>query len=123
MKKIKVLFLMIIPLLVLSSCAVIYPSLPNAKINDHLKSDVIVYCYKESDIYKCSATIDDNLTDEQILSLEYVSLLEMKKILKVKGLENDFKVIIIKISNNKIEYLTGSEYDSERNYLTEQLIY
>ena len=121
MKKIKLFFLMMIFLLVLSSCAVIYPSLPNKKINTTCENSVIVYCCKESDIYKCSATIDDNLTDEQVLSLEYVSLLEMKKILKVKGFENSFEVVIIKISDNKIEYLTYSEYEEERNYLVEQL--
>ncbi|MBE6130216.1 MAG: hypothetical protein E7183_00640 [Erysipelotrichaceae bacterium] len=123
MKKIKLFFLMMIFLLVLSSCAVIYPSLPNKKINTTCENSVIVYCCKESNIYKCSATINDNLTDEQVLSLEYVSLLEMKKILKVKGFENSFEVIIIKISDNKIEYLTDSEYDEERNYLIEQLSY
>lgn len=121
MKKIKLFFLMMIFLLVLSSCAVIYPSLPNKKINTTCENSVIVYCCKENDIYKCSATIDDNLTDEQVLSLEYVSLLEMKKILKVKGFENSFEVVIIKISDNKIEYLTDSEYEEERNYLVEQL--
>lgn len=121
MKKIKLFFPMMIFLLVLSSCAVIYPSLPNKKINTTCENSVIVYCCKESDIYKCSATIDDNLTDEQVLSLEYVSLLEMKKILKVKGFENSFEVVIIKISDNKIEYLTDSEYEEERNYLVEQL--
>lgn len=121
MKKIKLFFPMMIFLLVLSSCAVIYPSLPNKKINTTCENSVIVYCCKESDIYKCSATINDNLTDEQVLSLEYVSLLEMKKILKVKGFENSFEVVIIKISDNKIEYLTDSEYEEERNYLVEQL--
>lgn len=121
MKKIKLFFPMMIFLLVLSSCAVIYPSLPNKKINTTCENSVIVYCCKESDIYKCSATIDDNLTDEEVLSLEYVSLFEMKKILKVKGFENIFEVVIIKISDNKIEYLTDSEYEEERNYLVEQL--
>ena len=123
MKKIKLFFLMIIFLLIVSSCAVIYPSLPNRKMNNTYENSVIIYCCKENDICKCSATIDDNLTDEQVLSLEYVSLLEMKKILKVKGFENSFEVIIIKISDNKIEYLTDSEYDEERNYLIEQLSY
>lgn len=123
MKKIKLFFLMMIFLLIVSSCAVIYPSLPNRKMNNTYENSVIIYCCKENDICKCSATIDDNLTDEQVLSLEYVSLLEMKKILKVKGFENSFEVIIIKISDNKIEYLTDSEYDEERNYLIEQLSY
>ena len=52
MKKIKLFFLMMIFLLILSSCTVIYPSLPNKKINTTSENSVIVYCCKTYDIQK-----------------------------------------------------------------------
>lgn len=85
MKKFSIL-LIIMPLFILSSCTVIYPSLPNAYIEDIPSDGVEVYCYKDKNNWFCGATSSNIKTEEEIRSLQFVNLLEMKKILKSKGL-------------------------------------
>ena len=52
MKKFSIL-LIIMPLFILSSCTVIYPSLPNAYIEDIPSDGVEVYCYKDKNNWFC----------------------------------------------------------------------
>ena len=122
MKKFSLL-LIIIPLLILSSCAVIYPSLPNAYIEDIPSNGVEVYCYKDKNNWICGATSNTNAikTDEEIRSLQFVNLLEMKKILKSKGLSKHFTVIIVDLSGEKVEFFIGEEYEKDRLFLINEL--
>lgn len=115
------ILLIIMPLFILSSCTVIYPSLPNAYIEDIPSDGVEVYCYKDKNNWFCGATSSNIKTEEEIRSLQFVNLLEMKKILKSKGLYKHFTVIIVDLSGEKVEFLIGEEHERDRIFLINKL--
>ena len=99
--------------------------LPNAKIDgEEPGKGVEVYCWQDGDDWKCGATLGTNRlkTDEEIRSLQVVTIPQMKKILERKGLTGCFNVTIVDLSNEKVVYLTGEEYDDIRCAIIEQLL-
>ncbi len=124
MKKYNIL-LIVMTLFVLSSCAVIYPSLPNAYIEGIPSKKVEVYCYKEKEQWLCAARVNtsEDQNYEEVRHLEFVSLLDMKKILANKGLSECFFITIVDLSSDKVKNLDIEEYQQDYQFLMKQLKY
>ena len=124
MKKYSIL-LIIVTVFLLSSCAVIYPSLPDVYIDKVPSNEVEVYCYKENEEWLCAAKVnnEENQNYEEIRYLKFVSLLDMKKILASKGLSEYFSVIIVDFSCDKVQILDREVHKKDYLFLMENLKY
>ena len=113
MKKSLLLFLCLLTLFVSFACLTpIYLGLPNAKIDGKEPGKgVEVYCWQDGDDWKCGATLGTNRLkfDEEIRSLQVVTIPQMKKILEQKGLTDCFSVILVDLSGNDVVYLDVEE--------------
>lgn len=113
MKKIIALLLCMLTLFAFSSCSTpIYPGLPNTNIDGEASMKGIeIYCWKEVGEWKCGGTVGTNRLkfDEEIRSLQVVTIPEMKRILEQKGLTDCFHVILIDLSGDEVVYLDVEE--------------
>ncbi len=118
MKKIIALVLCMLILFALSSCSTpVYPCLPDASGDEkEPMKGVDIYCRKDGGEWKCGGIIGANITksDEDIRSLQVVSIPEMKIILYKKGLSDCFSVILVDLFGDEVVYPRGEEYDTER---------
>jgi hypothetical protein len=76
---------------------------------------VEVYCWQEEDEWKCGGTLGTNRLkfDEEIHSLQVVTIAQMKRILEQKGLTDCFHVILVDLSGDEVVYLNSEEYQEE----------
>jgi len=76
---------------------------------------VEIYCWQEEDEWKCGGTLGTNRLkfDEEIRSLQVVTIPQMRRILEQKGLTSCFVVTIIDISGDEVVYLNSEEYQEE----------
>ena len=110
MKKIIALGLCILSLFALSACSSpIYPGLPDIS-EDPIKG-IEIYCWEDGGEWKCGGTVGTNRQkfDEEIRALQVVTIPQMKKILKRKGLTDCFSVILIDFSGDEVVYLDFEE--------------
>ena len=110
MKKIIALVLCILTLLALSACSTpIYPGLSD--ISEDPMKGIEIYCWQDGGLWKCGGTVGTNRmkTDEEIRSLQVVSIPEMKRILEKKGLTDCFRVILVDLSGDEVVYLDALE--------------
>ena len=110
MKKFIALGLCILSLFALSACSTpIYPGLPD--ISEDPMKGVEIYCWQDGGEWKCGGTVGTNRmkTDEEIRALQVVTIPQMKKILKRKGLTDCFSVILVDLSGDEVVYLDFEE--------------
>ena len=110
MKKFIALVLCMLTLFAFTACsAPIYPGLPD--ISEDPMKGIEIYCFKDGDEWKCGGTEGTNRlkTDEEIRSLQVVTIPQMKKILERKGLTDCFSVILIDLSGDEVVYLDFEE--------------
>lgn len=119
-----ILCLLLVPITLTACSTPVYPGLPDANIEgkDPMKG-VEVYCWQEGIEWKCGAILGTNRmkSDEEIRSLQVVTIPQMKRILEQKGLSDCFSVIIVDLSGDEVVYLTGEEYDYQWGLLMMQL--
>ena len=86
-----------------------YPGLPN--ISENPMKGIEIYCWQDGDEWECGGTIGTNRLkfDEEIRSLQVVTIPQMKKILERKGLTDCFHVILVDLSGDKVVYLDALE--------------
>ena len=110
MKKIIALVLCMLTLFAFTACsAPIYPGLPD--ISEDPMKGIEIYCFKDGGEWKCGGTVGTNRmkTDEEIRALQVVTIPEMKRILKRKGLTDCFSVILVDLSGDEVVYLDFEE--------------
>ena len=110
MKRIIALVLCMLTLFSLSACSTtIYPGLPD--ISEDPMKGIEIYCWQDGGEWKCGGTVGTNRmkTDEEIRSLQVVTIPEMKKILEQKGLTDCFHVILVDLSGDEVLYLDAEE--------------
>ncbi len=110
MKKFIALVLCMLTLFAFTACSTpIYPGLPG--ISEDPMKGIEIYCFKDGDEWKCGGTVGTNRmkTDEEIRALQVVTIPQMKKILKRKGLTDCFSVILIDLSGDEVIYLDFEE--------------
>ena len=106
MKKTAALILCTLILLVLSACSTPdYPGLPD--ISEDPMKGIEIYCWQDGGEWKCGGTVGTNRikTDEEIRSLQVVTIHEMKGILEQKGLTDCFHLLLVDLSGERIAYL------------------
>ena len=116
MKRLSIFILSLLMCFAFVSCSTpIYPALPNANIEGQPMKGVEIYCWQEEDEWKCGGTLGTNRLkfDEEIRSLQVVTIPQMKRILEQKGLTSCFVVTIIDISGDEVVYLNSEEYHEE----------
>ncbi len=122
MKKFIALVLCMLTLFTLSACSTpIYPGLPD--ISEDPMKGIEIYCWRDGDEWKCGGTVGTNRmkTDEEIRSLQVVTIPEMKRILEQKGLTDCFVVILVDLSGDEVVYLDVEEYGTQIATLEMQL--
>jgi len=110
MKKIIALLLCMLTVFAFTACSTpIYPGLPN--ISEDPMKGVEIYCWQDGGEWKCGGTIGTNRmkTDEEIRALQVVTVPQMKRILKRKGLTDCFSVILVDLSGEEVVYLDVEE--------------
>ena len=110
MKKIIALLLCMLTLFAFTACSTpIYPGLPD--ISEDPMKGIEIYCFKDGDEWKCGGTEGTNRmkTEEEIRSLQVVTIPQMKKFLERKGLTDCFHVILVDLSGDKVVYLDFEE--------------
>ena len=110
MKKFIALVLCMLTLFAFSACSTpIYPGLPD--INENPMKGIEIYCWQDGGEWKCGGTEGTNRQkfDEEIRSLQVVTIPQMKKILEQKGLIDCFHVILIDFSGDEVVYLDVEE--------------
>ena len=110
MKKFIALVLCILTLLAFTACSTpIYPGLPD--INENPMKGIEIYCWQDGGEWKCGGTEGTNRQkfDEEIRSLQVVTIPQMKKILEQKGLIDCFHVILVDLSGDEVVYLDVEE--------------
>ena len=110
MKKIIALLLCMLTVFAFTACSTpIYPGLPD--ISEDPMKGVEIYCWQDGGEWKCGGTVGTNRmkTDEEIRALQVVTIPEMKRILKRKGLTDCFSVILIDLSGDEVVYLDFEE--------------
>ena len=110
MKKIIALLLCMLTVFAFTACATpIYPGLPN--ISEDPMKGVEIYCWQDGGEWKCGGTVGTNRmkTDEEIRALQVVTVPQMKRILKRKGLTDCFSVILVDLSGDEVVYLDFEE--------------
>lgn len=110
MKKFIALMLCMLTLFAFSACsAPIYPGLPD--ISEDPMKGIEIYCFKDGDEWKCGGTVGTNRmkTDEEIRSLQVVTVPQMNRILEKKGLADCFHVILVDLSGDEVVYLDVEE--------------
>ena len=110
MKKIIALLLCMLTLFAFTACSTpIYPGLPD--ISEDPMKGIEIYCWQDGDEWKCGGTEGTNRmkTDEEIRALQVVTIPEMKRILKRKGLTDCFSVILIDLSGDEVVYFDVEE--------------
>ena len=110
MKKIIALLLCMLTVFAFTACSTpIYPGLPN--ISEDPMKGVEIYCWQDGGEWKCGGTVGTNRmkTDEEIRALQVVTIPEMKRILKRKGLTDCFSVILVDLSGDEVVYLDFEE--------------
>ena len=82
-----------------------------------------VYCWQDGGEWKCGGTPGTNRQkfDEEIRSLQVVTIPEMKRILEQKGLTDCFVVIPVDPSGETVVYLDVEEHAIEIATLEIQL--
>ncbi|MGM9631708.1 MAG: hypothetical protein ACI3XL_01270 [Eubacteriales bacterium] len=109
-------------LFAISACSTpIYPGLPDVS-EDPMKG-IEIYCWQDGGEWKCGGTIGTNRmkSDEEIRSLQVVTIPEMKRILEQKGLTDCFRVILVDLSGDEVVYLDVEEYGMQIVMLELQL--
>ena len=110
MKKIIALVLCMLTLFAFSACYTpIYPGLPD--ISEDPMKGVEIYCFKDGGEWKCGGTVGTNRmkTDDEIRSLQVVTVPQMNRILEKKGLTDCFHVILVDLSGDEAVYLDVEE--------------
>ena len=110
MKKIIALLLCMLTVFAFTACSTpIYPGLPD--ISEDPMKGVEIYCWQDGGEWKCGGTVGTNRmkTDEEIRALQVVTIPEMKRILKRKGLTDCFSVILVDLSGDEVVYLDFEE--------------
>lgn len=125
MNKFIAIVLCMLTVFTLSACTtLLYPGLPNANIagNEPFKG-IEIYCWQDDGEWKCGGTIGTNRmkTDEEIRSLQVVTIPQMKTILKRKGLSDCFVVTLVDLSGDEVVYLAYEEYSMQIATLEMQL--
>ena len=112
MKKLIALLLCMLTLFTLSACsAPLYPGLPNANASKDPMKGIEIYCWQDGGVWKCGGTLGTNRrkSDEEIRSLQVVTIPQMKRILEQKGLNDCFVVTLIDLSGDEVLYLDVEE--------------
>ena len=110
MKKIIALVLCMLTLFAFSACSTpIYPGLPD--ISEDPMKGIEIYCWQNGGEWKCGGTVGTNRmkTDEEIRSLQVVTVPQMNRILEKKGLTDCFSVILVDLSGDEVVYLDVEE--------------
>ena len=110
MKKFIAAVLCMLTVFAFTACSTpIYPGLPD--ISEDPMKGVEIYCWQDGGEWKCGGTVGTNRmkTDEEIRALQVVSIPEMKRILKRKGLTDCFVVRLIDLSGDEVVYLDFEE--------------
>lgn len=110
MKKALTLLLCILTLFALSACSTpIYLGLPD--ISEDPMKGIAIYCWQDCGEWKCGGTVGTNRQklDEEIRALQVVTIPQMKRILKQKGLTDCFVVILLDLSGDEVIYLDVEE--------------
>ena len=105
MRKLIALILCMLTLFALVACSTpIYPGLPD--ISEKPMKGIEIYCWQDGDEWKCGGTVGTNRQklDEEIRSLQVVTIPEMKRILEQKGLTDCFRVILVDLSGDEVVY-------------------
>ena len=116
------LILCLLTLFSLSACsAPIYPGLPD--ISEDPMKGIEIYCWQDGGEWKCGGTVGTNRikTDEEIRALQVVTIPQMKRILKQKGLTDCFRVILVDLSGDEVVYLDVEENITQITTLEMQL--
>ena len=117
MKKLSIFILSLLLCFAFVACSTpIYPALPNANIEGQQPmKGVEIYCWQEDGEWKCGGTLGTNRLkfDEEIRSLQVVTIPQMKRILEQKGLIDCFHVILVDLSGDEVVYLNSEEYQEE----------
>ena len=122
MKKIIALLLCMIALFAISACSTpIYPGLPD--VSEKPIKGVEIYCWQDDKEWKCGGTVGTNRLkcDEEIRSLQVVTIPQMKKILEQKGLTDCFVVRLVDLSGDEVVYLDIEENAAQIAMLELQL--
>lgn len=116
------LVLCMLTLFTLFSCStLIYPGLPD--ISEDPMKGIEIYCWQDGGEWKCGGTVGTNRikTDEEIRALQVVTIPQMKRILKQKGLTDCFHVILVDLSGDEVVYLDVEENITQITTLEMQL--
>ena len=122
MKKFIALVLCMLTLFAFSACfAPIYPGLPD-KSEDPMKG-IEIYCWQNGGEWKCGGTVGTNRQkfEEEIRSLQVVTIPQMKRILEQKGLTDCFVVRLVDLSGDEVVYLDIEENAAQIAMLELQL--
>lgn len=122
MKKIIALVLCMLTIFAFTACSTpIYPGLPD--ISENPMKGVEIYCWQDGREWKCGGTTGTNRlkSDEEIRSLQVVTIPQMKIILEQKGLTDCFVVRLVDPSGDEIVYLDVEEYGMQIAMLELQL--
>ena len=122
MKKFIALVLCMLPLFALFACSTpIYPGLPD--ISEDPMKGIEIYCWQDGDEWKCGGTVGTNRLkfDEEIRSLQVVTIPQMKRILEQKGLTDCFRVLLVDLSGDEVVYLDIEENATQIAMLELQL--
>ena len=116
------IYTLIFSLFAYTACSTpIYPGLPD--ISEDPMKGIEIYCWQDGDEWECGGTVGTNRmkTDEEIRSLQVVTIPQMKRILEQKGLTDCFSVILVDLSGDEVVYLDFEENATQIATLEMQL--